>query len=419
MIGMGQTDLGGLSVNHDVQVDTLTGRLRLSVPVLVTPGRESFSPNLNLVCANGSGNSTFGLGWVLSGVPSIGIDAERRLPAYDSREDRFVYAGAQELVPACREHAGKWSAIVDLRGNYEIRRYRVKQERSFERFERWVDRTTLESHWRTIARNGVVSVFGLVSDGTSRINDPTDSRRVFQWLLEAQYDPKGNAILYEYAAEDGANVDTTTSFEASRRGVGQAQRYIKRIRYGNSRPLSPSKPDDTANIWHIEVLFDYGEHGTIESPTYATIRSWPARSDAFSSGRPGFDIRTHRLCRQILNFHRFSELGSDPCLTGATILHHRGDPSGAVLDSIEYRGYHKDLASGTYASRSLPPLGLSYSTTSVASAFEKAEAANNLPAGVDGSVPVDRSERRGTSRSTSSQGRWLVLQGEPRRRAVR
>ena len=106
---------------------------------------------------------------------------------------------------------------------------------------------TGRAHWLVYARNGVVSVFGLAADNSTRIADPADpDRRTFQWLLEAQYDPKGNAILYQYKPEDGAGVDAKLSFETRRATAGRsfAQRYLKRILYGNSRPLSHRQPAD-------------------------------------------------------------------------------------------------------------------------------------------------------------------------------
>jgi RHS repeat-associated protein len=211
--------------------------------------------------------------------------------------------------------------------------------------------------------------------------------RTFQWLLEAQFDPKGNAILYEYKPEDGVGVDPTISFESRRMraGAGFAQRYLKRILYGNSRPLSRAQPPDPGNQWRFEVVFDYGEHGGAALPTPSdAAASWAVREDPFSTHRPGFELRTYRLCRRILMFHRFPELGGAPCLVGATELGHREDPSGAVLESIRFRGYCKDIATGVTSDRAVPPLKVTYGAARTDSSFASAEPAENVPLGLDG-----------------------------------
>ena len=54
-----------------------------------------------------------------------------------------------------------------------------------------------EVHWRTITRDNVTSVYGGTS--ASRIADPDNEQRVYEWLLQETFDATGNHILYEYA----------------------------------------------------------------------------------------------------------------------------------------------------------------------------------------------------------------------------
>ena len=77
MIGIREMNLDQLAVDHQIDVNPLTGAAQLSVPVRITPGRESFNPSLSLGYSSGQKNSTFGVGWFLSGVPSIGIDTTK------------------------------------------------------------------------------------------------------------------------------------------------------------------------------------------------------------------------------------------------------------------------------------------------------------------------------------------------------
>jgi RHS repeat-associated protein len=389
MIGFRETALDQFAVEHTIEVNTLNGSAQLSVPIRTTPGRESFGPTLALGYESGEGNSTFGVGWFLTGVPSIGVDTSRSLPTYQAG-DRYAYAGGQELVPYRRRQGAQWLPVVEQTGNYRVERFRSKVERSLERFEKWTDQASWREHWLAYARNGVVSVFGKTGDNSTRIADPSDpAHRTFQWLLEAQFDPKGNAIFYEYKAEDGVGVNPTLSFESRRMraGGGFAQRYLKRILYGNSRPLSHAQPRDPANQWRFEVVFDYGEHGVGAIPTPSDAppaAPWAVRKDPFSTHRPGFELRTYRLCRRVLTFHRFPELGGAPCLVGATEFSYQEDPGGTVLRSIRFQGYRKDLATGATTERAVPPLKMTYSAAQTGSSFESAEPVENAPLGLDG-----------------------------------
>ena len=58
----------------------------------------------------------------------------------------------------------------------------------------------------------------------------------------------GNIVIYEYKAEDLDGVDMGTPAEANRTAT-TAQRYIKRIHYGNAAP-------NVADDWLFEVVFD-------------------------------------------------------------------------------------------------------------------------------------------------------------------
>src|SRR5690606_33353216 len=178
----------------------------------------------------------------------------------------------------------------------------------------------------------------------STIHDPDNPKHVFRWLLDETRDDRGNIIIYEYKAEDLANVNKGAPAEATRSAT-TAQRYIKRIHYGNAAP-------DVASDWLFEVVFDYGEHGTEINGELAISpseeRPWSARPDAFSSFRSGFDIRTRRLCMRVLMFHRIAELDAAPYLVAATVLEHTLDPRMARLDSIKQVAYEKNDQTGHF-----------------------------------------------------------------------
>src|SRR4029077_7363517 len=83
---------------------------------------------------------------------------------------------------------------------YKVYRYRPRTEGLFARIERWENNSTKEGHWRTITRDNITSIYGRTA--ASRIADPENERRVYEWLLQETFDAVGNHVLYEYARDN-------------------------------------------------------------------------------------------------------------------------------------------------------------------------------------------------------------------------
>lgn len=391
------TEPEDLAVEHDVDVSPLTGAATVRIPLALTPGRSEFGPQLVLEYDSSSGNSPYGLGWSLNGLLTIAINTRKGLPKYDGKET-FIFSGDGELVPVLRLQDGQWQPWIDNRGDFWVHCFRGRVENTHIRIEQWVHKITRRMHWRTRDIQNVVTVYGLDSSGQSRMADPSDPSRTFAWLPEAQFDPDGNAIQFDYAAENRDGVDPSLSYERSRAsGVGSPQRYLKRIRYGNTRPLQPGVAIPGDNHWLFEVVLDYGDHANATFPTTVPDRPWALRPDPYSTYSPGFEVRTYRLCRRVLLFHRFSELGHEPVLVGMHRLEHDLHPEGTTLKSVEYTGFRRDPISGEISQKSLPPLRFTYSTPSVARSFQPA------PEGTSQNVPHGLSD---------GDYRWIDLYGE-------
>ncbi|HET6214790.1 MAG TPA: SpvB/TcaC N-terminal domain-containing protein, partial [Micromonosporaceae bacterium] len=342
----------------------VTGTGSMSVPIATSAARSGFGPELVLRYDSAAGNGPYGFGWQLN-LPAITRRTDRGVPRYGD-DDVFLLSGAEDLVPV--------PGSVE-RDGYRVTRFRPRIEGMFARIERWTRIADGDTHWRSISKANVLTVYGLAAD--SRVADPDDPRRVFGWRICQSYDDKGNAIAYDYVAEDSSNVDLSMPAELHR--VRGANRYLKRIRYGNRVPLlvdtavagfrPPHVPaPDLANAgWMFEVVFDYGEghysaaqEGTVDASLTATM-DWPARRDAFSTYRPGFEVRTYRLCRNILMFHHFvDELGAADTLVRATRLGYDEKPVGSFLRQVTASGYVR-LTSGSYLERSMPALEFDYS----------------------------------------------------------
>ena len=57
-------------IGEKFAANPVTGTGSLSVPIVTSPGRSGFGPELSLSYDSGAGNGPFGLGWNLS-LPSI------------------------------------------------------------------------------------------------------------------------------------------------------------------------------------------------------------------------------------------------------------------------------------------------------------------------------------------------------------
>jgi RHS repeat-associated protein len=383
-------------IDEKLTVALATGAASVSVPLRTTPSRGGFGPDLALSYDSGGGNGPFGLGWRL-GTSSITRKTSRGLPRYqdDAHSDVFVLSEVEDLVPSLVEEAGgRWveEMGVDPAGRCAVFRYRPRVEAAFSRIERWKDIGSGEVHWRVVSRDNVTRLFG--RDATSRIADPADPTRVFSWLLDLSFDDRGNAISYEYKAEDAAG-DPAATYVVGR--TITANRYVKRIRYGNTTPYRPSENPQLPTDWRFEVVLDYGEHDPAR-PTPAEAAPWSQRPDAFSTYRSCFEIRTQRLCRRFLMFHHFPEhLGDPDVLVAATQFDYSTDtatnpslPALSLLTTATQFGYIRDPATGEYSSKQLPPLEFGYSPVTIDDVVQVADPNTlaDLPTG--GSGPMWR-----------------------------
>ncbi len=336
-------------IGEKFTANPVTGTGSMSVPIATSPGRGGFGPKLSLDYDSGSGNGPFGVGWQLS-LPSITRKTDKGLPRYFDANDSdvFVLSGAEDLVPV---DAGQ------LRGGYNVRRYRPRVEGLFALIERWTSPTnSTDVFWRSISRDNITTFYGLSSD--SRIAPPGDLGRIFSWLICESYDDKGNAIFYDYKPEDDTDVDKSKASERNRE-LG-AQQYLKSIRYGNTRShLDPAFATRDAwrqaTGWLFQVVLDYGEHDR-DDPKPGDTGDWTCRADSFSTYRAGFEVRSNRLCRRALMFHNFPQesIGAN-YLVRSTDFGYRESPVASFITSVTQCGYRRDAAD-VNQKRSLPPL---------------------------------------------------------------
>ncbi len=370
-------------IGEKFQANPATGTASFTVPLPISEGRGGFTPQLALGYDSGSGNSPFGLGWNV-GLPAITRKTDKGIPQYNDHpageSDTFILSGAEDLVPVLEN--GERSHRTEP--GFDIYAYRPRTEGLFARIERWVDTTTRLSHWRSISKENVTSVYGRTPQ--ARIADPADPQRIFSWLLEESWDAKGNLMQFTYKQENTENIAASCyerhrlqaySSPSAGLGGGFSNRYLKQVAYGNQNRCTPGATQSNySGGFHFYLVFDYGEHNRAlqeENP-------WAARPDAFSNYRAGFEIRTYRLCQRALMFHHFPELGAEPVLVKSLHLQYENNAAFSLLEQIEQAGHDGPN------SEELPPLQFTYTQARVGEHFKTVppEMLRNLPAGVDG-----------------------------------
>ncbi|MES2110191.1 MAG: SpvB/TcaC N-terminal domain-containing protein, partial [Bacteroidota bacterium] len=362
-------------ISEKFSVNAANGTASFSLPLPFSHTRSNFAPKLSLAYNSGSGNSPFGLGWNID-LPSIHRRTEKLLPAYEDGEesDVFQFSGVEDLVPAYYQDAQQhWLIDAFNSGTLAIKRYKPRIEGSFNLIER-ITQPDNTCYWKITSKDNIVTYYGY-SKG-ARLVDPQDETRIFKWLPDICFDDKGNCYAYTYKAEGSDNVANAVH-EKNRLSNPQsfANTYLKSVRYGNKAPFTPSDLYTPAGMEAVSYLFDmvidYGDHHN-DLPAPAADLLWPMRLDPFSNCKPGFEIRTYRLCKRFLFFHDFLELDAKPVLVRSVELQYKYfdfsvpvNPADPALIEAELVTAVKEvswLGNGTagYQTKAYPPATFTY-----------------------------------------------------------
>jgi hypothetical protein len=225
------------------------GTANLNYPIEVPPGRLGMEPHLAITYDSSRANGWLGVGWDLS-TSSIEIDTRFGVPRYDGTE-RYALDGEQ-LTAATNPPVGAPA------GTYYVRR----NEGRFD----WIQRVNLSGggySWLVTDKRGVKYTYGQSDAGRLMAMNGTgvDRVRTFKWLLEQVEDINGNQVRYSYAVFRGSN------------------------------------GDQFVQVYPSQVTYTASSQSGAPAPTYSVVFNLQSgiRADAFSTGRPGFQVLTQKL----------------------------------------------------------------------------------------------------------------------------
>jgi RHS repeat-associated protein len=359
------------NIDEKFSVNAVNGTSSLSIPLPMTQAR-GLTPTLSVNYNSGSGNGIFGLGWNLN-LSSVRRKTDKLLPQYSDHEDSdiFLFSEAEDLVPVFKKKAdGTFDKdpdgdyIIDENdsadGTALVRKYQPRVEGLFARIERWTEKNTGIIKWRVTTRDNTTTLYGWTA--ASRLVDPADPNRQYEWLPEFGFDDKGNCCQYIYKPEDGKGFDKWALHNRNRfkGGITYTNLYLSAIHYCNQTPYRNFlDPLPLVSDYLFSLQFDYGEYDT-NSP-YAQIKDWDYRPDAFSEYKSGFEIRTTRLCKRVLLFHHFKGNNEYDGLVRSLDFGYDAaiEQDFTFLTSITEKGYIKK-PDGSYTAQALPSLEFGY-----------------------------------------------------------
>ncbi len=337
-----------------------SGLASLTLPLPISAGR-GYAPRLALSYSSGAGNGPFGLGWQM-GMLSIRRRTAHGVPHYDKR-DEFIGPSGEVLIAISAANESE----IDARyasTDFAVTRYQPHIEGGFDRIEFWQPQGStsgLTAFWLIYSADGQQHCLG--KSAQSYIADPEHPDHIAEWLLEESVSAMGEHICYDYQSENDCNIDTAEGTAHPKVG---AQRYLQQVRYGNLKSSDTlyafEKPATQDDKWLFTLVFDYGERSNTlsEVPQLNSETDWTCRQDCFSRYEYGFEVRTRRLCQQVLMFHNLQllsddEKANDTALIARLRLNYLASPYATQLISCQKVAHEQDGTTLT-----LPPLEFDY-----------------------------------------------------------
>lgn len=342
-----------------LSVGSSDGAAGWTLPLPLPSGR-GLTPGITLSYSSGGGNSAFGAGWDCS-PPAIFRMTRFGIPRY-SESDRLVGPSGEEILrdssnvrretalPYSEKQTSVWLATpwVSRSGGRA------------ERLEHWITESKQNDpgFWLQWHADGSITLYGW--SAAARLSDPANATRVAGWFAEETVSATGGHLVYRYRLEN----DDHCSTEERAAHPQVANRYLDAVYAMNMTPsqsfLIPDGAFQESDFLSF-MQFDYGERKVDIncSPPAEATGQWLVRKDCTSFWRYGFNVRTRRLCHDVLLWQRTAVMAGGDDATPSLIsrIHLTYENSGVVslLTAAQQIAYEED---GTPIS--LPPVEFAF-----------------------------------------------------------
>ncbi|MEO9851778.1 MAG: SpvB/TcaC N-terminal domain-containing protein [Reichenbachiella sp.] len=372
---------GGAIVGYGEQfhADGFTGGASLSF------GGQSYN--------TGGGNGSFGMGFGNGSVGEISRRTSHGTPTYDDAVDQFLFNGeiiVSKMANGIQvvEYGDLTDLVVDgatwkqavtyaeQRSHpYEVKVYQPMMEGAYSKIQYWHWESEEDpgenpvSFWQILNADNSIQLYGVGE--SSQVFNPADSglqdKRIYKWLLCESLDTHGNSSVITYKREDAAGVNVNVAPEKGH--IQNAQMYVHQVAAGQATPIPEPLsflPSEERKIlepkWFFLTVHDYGEYDVDVTNTdpYTPVNDWSVRKDSFSTYFGGFEVRNHRLCRHVLQFHQFDELGEAPVLTQVTAYYYEESPICTRMVSSMEIGYYLNAKLGYYEVKHSVPIEMEW-----------------------------------------------------------
>lgn len=173
--------------NKPVKTDLNSGALTYSYDINVPPGRGDLTPDLKLKYNSQTSNlnSVFGYGWSIS-IPYI---------------ERINKEGSEKLYTTDYYTSSMSGELEKLSSTSYVAK---TEDGSFLVYE------FSSNIWTVTDKEGTVYTFG--DTASSRQDNPSDSTKIYKWMLNEIRDTNGNYITYEYYKDAGQIYPETITY---------------------------------------------------------------------------------------------------------------------------------------------------------------------------------------------------------------
>lgn len=224
-----ELNLGTSGIKSNLpEVDKINGALVFNYSLNIPPGRNGMQPDLKLVhnSQGGEDGKIFGDKWSLN-LPYI---------------ERINRKGTDKFYTEDIFNSSIDGELIDLGSGV----FRPKVENG-----QFIKYVYASSAWTAVDKKGNVYKFGTTS--SSRLDNPSDSTKIYRWLIDDARDLNLNYIKYEYYKNGGEIYPATITYTGNNTTDGIFK--VEFSRTSQSKPIVSARPGFTISAtYHINEI---------------------------------------------------------------------------------------------------------------------------------------------------------------------